>query len=210
MKEVTKQEYLKDKRDMRFLYCQSCKKIFKLTDYEKRNRPENGYDCPNNKGHYFYWAELCLCPIEMIELKDEIPYGRVSDDVTNEEIVADYNDIDRIYRICEKCGDIYKYRSKSEGTKCTKCGLRTLTTHSLEWIKLYRKYNQEPEMVLTKSETYYCSVEGKEAPKHKHYTLGEANAEADRLAGLSDNIGRKVHVLQLINTRTSKITIERS
>ncbi len=61
MKEVTKREYLKEKdQKERFLYCPECEKIFKLTDCEKRNRPLNGYDCPNNKEHYFFGLNTVL------------------------------------------------------------------------------------------------------------------------------------------------------
>jgi len=217
MKEVTKREYLKEKdREERFLYCTSCDKLYKPTSGEKKD-PLNNYLCPQHK-RPMIWAEYCGMEISM--LKDEIPYGRVPDDVTNEEIVADFNNISRVYRICPKCGSVYKYKSKDEGRQCINCGAFTFTTHSLEWIEPYRKYNQsegkgrpftgleiKPEDT---SETYFCFVDGKNAPQYEHHSLDEANKEADRLSSLSDNIGRKVNVLQLINTRTSKITIERS
>ena len=56
---------------------------------------------------------------------------------------------------------------------------------------------------------YCCFVEGMNTPRVEHCTLDEAESEADRLARLPECIGHKVHVMKVINTRTSKVTIER-
>jgi hypothetical protein len=52
---VTKEEYLKEKRDRKFLYCEECKEIFKLNDTEER--PVGGYRCPSNVIHGIWWIE---------------------------------------------------------------------------------------------------------------------------------------------------------
>ncbi len=145
-------------------------------------------------------------------IKDEIPYGRVSDDITNEEIVADYHSPDKLYTVCVKCGSVYKHNNFG-GSDCLTCGANWGEHWYLcnKHFFMYRKYNQvsavekEPEVGI-----YLCFVDGKNAPQYEHRSIDEANKEADRLSQLLDNIGRKVDVLRLINTRTSKITIERS
>ncbi len=42
---------------------------------------------------------------------------------------------------------------------------------------------------------YFCYVDGKSMPTKKHLSLLDAQTEAERLAHLPDNLGRKVYIL---------------
>ncbi len=54
---------------------------------------------------------------------------------------------------------------------------------------------------------YVCFVEGGSTPKYRHATLRKAEIEADRLSCLPENIGKKVFVMAILNTRyTTKNT----
>jgi hypothetical protein len=109
------------------------------------------------------------------------------------------NHIDRI--IDPEMSEAMRKFGKEEGFKsgdiCKVCGEQWGDHHFLEC--------PEPP----RAKPYYCLVEGMNTPRVEHCTLDEAEREADRLATLPDNIGHKVHVMQVINTRASKVTIER-
>ncbi len=49
----------------------------------------------------------------------------------------------------------------------------------------------------TMSEKFWMLyIEGRSSPTFKHGTIGDAHVEADRLARLPDNRGRKVYILE--------------
>jgi hypothetical protein len=185
---VTKEEYLNgEKQTERFLYCMQCHKIFQPTSGDKKDK-FNNYLCPNDKLHALLWAENC--GLELSLIKDEAdtqPTTRLDCieyiDHCFKEAIKWLDKID--FTQINKPVDPEPVISKSD------CG---------------KTQSPEPELVLS-SEVYYCYVEGKNPPKQRHYTLPEAEKEADRLAASFENLGVKVHVLEVINTRiaTSKI-----
>ena len=113
----------------------------------------------------------------------------------------------RDYCVCGNCHYAFKVteeeRKRYASLVCGNCKSR----------RFHYAYSTNTNAIIDpehNQEQYYCYVEDKQPPTHIHNSLDDANKEADRLAALE--LGKKVLVLKVINTRvaTSKIEYERS
>ena len=117
------------------------------------------------------------------------------------------------YCICRNCH--YAFRITDEEMKeyqdlrCGNCSTKDFYYAGYDVGLVDSIIDPEPTQP---QEQYYCYVENNQPPKHIHNTPEDASKEADRLAAMYGNLGTKVLVLKVINTRvaTSKIEYERS
>lgn len=190
-----------------YCICRNCHYAFRITDEERK-----GYQdlrCGNCSTEDFYYTGHDVGLVDsIIDPEPTKTCERVPDSVTNEEIVKDFHSLDRIYIVCGICGAVYKYNYDSTfdyGYSCPNCHKNCgYYAVGVSWLKKYRKPIQPQEQYCVFVEGHNLSV--------SFDTLDVANSEADWRAALPNNIGEKVLVLKVINTRiaTSKIEYERS